>query len=87
MLDTNLQGHRLFGYREEYFSRFLPYMGMAAMLVMSPGSFEQTFIPTSLGGSTCNLASIGLAVSKEKKIGNVVNLSDLGPRAMIDLGL
>ena len=34
MLYTKFQDHRLFGSREEDFLRFLPYMGMAAILVM-----------------------------------------------------
>ena len=32
---------------DEDFLRFLPYMGMAAILVMWPGPFEQTFVPPS----------------------------------------
>ena len=34
MLHTKFQGHRSSGSGEEDFIRFLPYMGMAAMLVM-----------------------------------------------------
>ena len=34
MLHTKYQGHRSIGSGEEDFLRFLPYMGMAAMLVM-----------------------------------------------------
>ena len=41
-------------------------MGMAAILVMWPGLFEQTFIPPSHGGSIWNLTLIGQAVSEEK---------------------
>ena len=62
-------------------------MGMAAILVMWPGPFEQTFIPPSHGGSIWNLASIVQAVSKEKKFEYVVNLSDLWPRSVNDLDL
>ena len=43
MLHTNFQGHQSFGSREEDFLRFLPYMGMAAILVIWPGSFGQNF--------------------------------------------
>ena len=39
---------------------------MAAILVMWPGPFIQTFVPPSQGGSTYNLALIGQAVSEEK---------------------
>ena len=34
MLHTKFQGHRPFGFEEEYFLRFLSYMGMVAILVM-----------------------------------------------------
>ena len=47
MMHTKIQGHRLFGSAEEYFFKFLPYMGMAAILVMWPGPFEQIFVPRS----------------------------------------
>ena len=51
-------------------------MGMAAILVMWHKSFEQTFIPLSHGGSTWNLASIGLEISKEKKLWIWVTLDE-----------
>ena len=41
-------------------------MSMAAILVMRPGPFEQTFVPPSIGGSIWNLTLIGPAVSEEK---------------------
>ena len=41
-------------------------MGMAAILVMSHGPFEHTFVPPSHGGSIWNLNWIGQAVSEEK---------------------
>ena len=41
-------------------------MGMAAILVMWSGSFEQTFVPPSHGGSIWNLTLIGQVVSEEK---------------------
>ena len=41
-------------------------MGMAAILVMWPGPFIQTFFTPSQGGSTWNLALIGQAVLKRK---------------------
>ena len=41
-------------------------MGMAAILVIWPEPFEQTFIPPSNGDSIWNLASIGTVVSEEK---------------------
>ena len=39
MLHTKFQGHGSIGSGEEDFLRFLPYMGMVAMLVMWPNSF------------------------------------------------
>ena len=71
MLHTKIQGHRPLGSGEEDFKRFLPYMGMAAIFVMWPGPFEQTFVPPSQGGSTWNLTSIGPVVSEEKMFENV----------------
>ena len=46
-------------------------MGMAAILVMWAGPFEQCFIPLSYGASTYNMATNGPAVSKEMKFKNV----------------
>ena len=39
MLHAKFQDHRPSGSGEEGFLRFLPFMGMAAILVMSPGRF------------------------------------------------
>ena len=66
MLHTKFQGYWPFGSREEDFLRFLPYMGMAAILVMWPGTFEQTFVPPSNRSSIWNLTLIGPVVSDEK---------------------
>ena len=46
-------------------------MGMAAILVMCPGPFEQTFVPSSHGSSIWNLTSISPVVSEEKMFENV----------------
>ena len=40
-------------------------MGMAAIFVMWPGPFEQTYMPPSHGDSIWNLAPIGQVVSEE----------------------
>ena len=45
MVHTKVQGHGSIGSGQEDFLRFLPYMGMAAMLVMWPNSFVKIFIP------------------------------------------
>ena len=41
-------------------------MGMAAILVMWPGLFEQLFVPPTPGGYIWNLVTIGPVVSEEK---------------------
>ena len=66
MLHTKFQGHRSLGSGEEDFLRFLPYMGMAAILVMWPEPFEQLFVPPIPGGYIWNLVTIGPVVSEEK---------------------
>ena len=45
-------------------------MDLEAILVMSPWTFEQIFIPTYHGGSIGNLASNGLS-TEEKQFENV----------------
>ena len=67
-MHTKFQGHRPFGSREEDFLRFLPYMGMTAILVMWPGPFEQTYVPPSHRSSIWNLTLIGPVVSEEKML-------------------
>ena len=52
-----------FGSGEDVF-RFSPYMSMAAILVMWPGPFEQTFVPPSHRSSIWNLTLIGPVVSE-----------------------
>ena len=52
MLHTKFRGNRPTGSGEEDCLRFLPYIGMAAILVMCPRPFIQTFVPPSQGGST-----------------------------------
>ena len=52
---------------KKIFEGFLPYMGVAAILVMWLRCREQTFVPPTQGGSTLNLAMNGQAVSEKKK--------------------
>ena len=66
MLHIKFQGHRSIGSGEEDFLRFLPYMGMVAILVMWPEPFEQLFVPPIPGGYIWNLVTIGTVVSEEK---------------------
>ena len=48
MLHTKFQGHQSIGSGEEDFLRFLPYMGMVAMLVMCPTHLYKFSFPTPL---------------------------------------
>ena len=61
---------------------FLPYMGMAAILVMWPGTFEKLSFPDPMEDPHQILA-----VSQEKEFESMLNLSDLGPRSMNDFEL
>ena len=63
------------------FEGFLPYMGLAAILVMWPRCLEQTFVPPTHGSSTWNLALIGPAVL-EKKTSENGGWTDNGRRMM-----
>ena len=76
MLHTKFKGHQPFGSTEEDFLRFLPYMGMVAILVMWLRPLEQTFVPPSHGGSIWNLTLIGPVVSVEML--NIVDDDDRG---------
>ena len=44
MLHTKFRGNRSTGSGKEDFLGFLPYMGVAAILVMKPGCRQQTFV-------------------------------------------
>ena len=51
MLHTKFRGNPPAG-SGEIFEGFLPYMGVAAILVMCPRCREQNFVPPTQGGST-----------------------------------
>ena len=51
-------------------------MGVAAILVMWPEPFEQTFVPASKGVFIWNLSLIGPVVSEEKMFENVDGRTD-----------
>ena len=80
MLQINFQSHRPFSSREDdFFFRFLPYTGMAAILMMWRSPFGQAFIPHS---------KIWLKSAKRflrKRNLKMLNMSDLGPRSVDDL--
>ena len=65
---------------------FLPYMGMVAILVMSPASCHQIFISLYLKAFIQNLVQIAKVVS-EKIPFEFLYVQDLGPRSSNDLDL
>ena len=71
---------------EKIFGRFLPYRGMAAILVMLPVSCQQIFISLYLKAFIQNLVQIGTIVSKKIEI-KFLYVHDLGPRSRNDLDL
>ena len=65
MLHTKFYLKRLAGSVEEAFEGFLPYMGMAAILIKSPASCNQIFISLYLKAFIQNLVQIGRVVSEK----------------------
>ena len=66
MLHTKAQGHWPFGSGEEDSLRVFTIYGRGGHLVMWPRCLEQTFFPSTHGGSIWNLALIGPAVLEKK---------------------
>ena len=52
MLHTKFRENRPAGSGEEDFGGFLPYMGVAAILVVLPKCRKQNIVPPTQGGST-----------------------------------
>ena len=71
---------------KKIFEGFLPYMGMAAILVMRPASCHQIFISLYLKAFIKNLLQIG-TVASEKILFELLYVHDLGPRSRNDLDL
>ena len=86
MLQAKFQDHRTSGSGEEDFQRFLPYMGVAAILVMSPASCLQIFIFLYLQAFFQSLVQIGKVVSEKIQF-EFLYVHDLGPRSRNDLDL
>ena len=63
MLHAKFQDHRTSGSGEEDFQRFLPCMGVAAILVMGPASCHQIFISLYLKAFLESLVQIGTVIS------------------------
>ena len=64
-----IPNHKVIGHlflEKKIFEGFLPYMALAANLVMWPRPREQTLVPPSHWGSIWNLALIGQAVLEKK---------------------
>ena len=72
MICAKIRPKDLFSSGED-FLKFLPYMGMAAILVNGPRLFWQSFITQPKGGSTWNLNNIGPEAS-EKKPFEILNI-------------
>ena len=70
----------------EMFKGFLTYMGMAAILVMSPASCHQIFISLKLKAFIQSLVQINTVVSEKIRF-DFLYVHDLGPRSKNDLDL
>ena len=71
---------------EKIFERFLPYMGMVAILVIRPASCHQIFISLYLKAFIQSLVQIGTVVSEKIQF-EFLYLHNLGPRSRYDLDL
>ena len=71
---------------KKIFEGFLPYMGVVAILVMSPASCHQIFISLYLKACMQNLVQIGTVVSEKIRF-EFLYVHDLGPRSRNDLDL
>ena len=75
---------------KKIFEGVLPYIGMAAILVMRPWPSEQTLVLLTLWSSIWDMASKGPVASEKKTFENVdrqQHLSDLEQRSKNDLDL
>ena len=71
---------------KKIFERFLPYMGVAAILVIQPASCQQILIALYLKVFIQNLVQNGIAVSEKIRF-EFLYVHDLGPRSRNDLDL
>ena len=71
---------------KKIFDGFLPYLGVAAILVMRPASCHQIFISLNLKAFIKNLVQIG-TVASEKIRFELLYVHDLKPRSRNDLDL
>ena len=71
---------------KKIFKGFLPYVGMAAILVMGPASCHQIFISLYLKAFIKNLVQISTVVSGKIQF-DFLYVHDLGPRSRNDIDL
>ena len=71
---------------KKIFEGFLPYMGVAAILVMWPASCHQIFISLYLKAFIQRFGQIGTAVSEKIQF-EFLYVHDIGPRSRNDLDL
>ena len=71
---------------KKIFEGFVPYMCVAAILVMGPASCHQIFISLYLKAFIKNLVQIGTVVSEKIRF-EFLYVHDLGPRSRNDLDL
>ena len=71
---------------KKIFEGFLPYIGVAAILVMRPASCHQIFIALDLKAFIQSLAQIGTVVSENIQF-EFLYVHDLEPRSRNDLDL
>ena len=67
---------------KKIFKGFLPYVGMAAILVMGPALCHQIFISLYLKAFIKNLVEIRTVVSEKIRF-EFLYINDLGPRSRI----
>ena len=70
---------------KKIFKGFLPYMGMAAILVIRPASCHQIFISLYSKAFIQSLVQINTVVSEKIRF-EFLYVHDLGPRSRNDLG-
>ena len=85
MLHTKFHGNRPIGSGED-FDRFLPYRGVAAILVMLPASCHQIFISLYLKAFIQSLVQIGTVVSEKIQF-EFLYVHNLRPSSRNDLDL
>ena len=86
MLHTRFRGIRLPVLEKKISKGFLPYMGMAAILVMRPASCHQIFISLYLKAFIQSLVQMGTVVSEKIQF-KFSYVHHFGPRSRISLDL